>query len=141
MCHLRACNQFCKKGANPFDLILERQEQTGVLNIPEQNTQLFRNLPNAPTQVTPGEPGRPALSLCSVGDLVPGLFEGSIFEGLTFPKYGDFFCGVGWVSWQTVSLSISNGFKGEVHYPLLDSCSAARETNIVDLNKWRENQP
>ena len=29
-----ACNQFCEKGANPFDLILERQEQTGVLNIP-----------------------------------------------------------------------------------------------------------
>jgi len=92
-----ACNQFCEKGANPFDLILERQEQTGVLNIPEQNTQLFRNLPNAPTQVTPGEPGEPALSLCSVGDLVPGLFEGPLFEGMTLLKGGDFFCGVGWV--------------------------------------------
>lgn len=92
-----ACNQFCEKGANPFDLILERQEQTGVLNIPEQNTQLFRNLPDAPTQVLPGEPGRPALSLCSVGDLVPGLFEGPLFEGMTLLKGGDFFCGVGWV--------------------------------------------
>lgn len=92
-----ACNQFCEKGANPFDLILERQEQTGVLNIPEQNTQLFRNLPSAPTQVIPGEPGKPALSLCSVGDLVPGLFEGPLFEGITVLKGGDFFCGVGWV--------------------------------------------
>jgi len=92
-----ACNQFCEKGANPFDLILERQEQTGVLNIPEQNTQLFRNLPDAPTKVLPGEPGRPALSLCSVGDLVPGLFEGSLFEGMTVLKGGDYFCGVGWV--------------------------------------------
>jgi Fe-S oxidoreductase len=92
-----ACNQFCEKGANPFDLILERQEQTGVLNIPEQNTQLFRNLPNAPTQVILGDPGKPALSLCSIGDLVPGLFEGPLFEGMTLLKGGDFFCGVGWV--------------------------------------------
>jgi Fe-S oxidoreductase len=92
-----ACNQFCEKGANPFDLILERQEQTGVLEIPEQNTQLFRNLPNAPSEAVTGEPGKPALSLCSVGDLVGGLFEGPLFEGMTVLKGGNYFCGVGWV--------------------------------------------
>lgn len=92
-----ACNWFCEKGANPFDLILERQEETGVLNIPEQNTQLFRNLPSAPSEVVEGEPGRPVISLCSVGDLVPGLFEGRLFEGCTFLKGGKFFCNVGWV--------------------------------------------
>jgi ferredoxin len=92
-----ACNQFCEKGANPFDLILERQEQTGVLNIPERNTQLFRNLPDAPTQVIEGEPGMPSLSLCSVGELLPGLFEGPLFDGMTLLKGGDFFCNVGWV--------------------------------------------
>jgi len=92
-----ACNQFCEKGANPFDLILERQEQTGVLNIPEQNTELFRNMPNAPSELVLGEPGKPALSLCSVGDLLPGLFDGPLFEGLTLLKGGDYFCSVGWV--------------------------------------------
>jgi Fe-S oxidoreductase len=92
-----ACNQFCDKGANPFDLILERLEQTEVLNIPEENIQVFRNLPSSPSQVIPGEPGRPALSLCSVGDLIPGLFDGPIFEGLTLLKGGDYFCNVGWV--------------------------------------------
>ncbi|MBC7248034.1 MAG: (Fe-S)-binding protein [Actinobacteria bacterium] len=92
-----ACNQFCEKGANPFDLILERQEETGVLNIPEENTQLFRNLPNAPSEVVEGEPDRPVLSLCSVGDLIPGLFEGPLFAGCTFLKGGRYFCNVGWV--------------------------------------------
>jgi Fe-S oxidoreductase len=92
-----ACNQFCEKGAKPFDLILERQEATGVPEFPENNTALFRNLPNAPSQITAGEPGKPALSLCSVGDLVPGLFEGPLFQGLTVLKGGDYFCGVGWV--------------------------------------------
>ena len=92
-----ACNQFCEKGANPFDLILKRQEETGVLNIPEQNTLLFCNLPKAPSQVIGGDPGRPALSLCSVGDFLPGLFEGPLFEGMIVLKGGDYFCGVGWV--------------------------------------------
>ena len=45
-----ACNWFCDKGANPFDLILERQEETGVLDIPEQNTEMFRNLPRPPAR-------------------------------------------------------------------------------------------
>jgi len=92
-----ACNQFCEKGANPFDLLLETQEHTGALAIPEANTELFRNLPNAPSEVIPGDPDRPALSLCSVGDLVPGLFGGPLFEGMTVLKGGDYFCGVGWV--------------------------------------------
>lgn len=92
-----ACNQYCPKGANPFDLILERQEQTGVLNIPEQNTELFRNMPNAPSTVIQGDPAMPSLSLCSVGDLVGGLFDGPIFEGMTVLKGGDYFCGVGWI--------------------------------------------
>jgi Fe-S oxidoreductase len=92
-----ACNWFCDKGANPFDLILERQEETGVLDIPEQNTEMFRNLPKAPSEVKPGEAGKPALDLCSVGDLLPGLFEGPLFEGMTVFKGGDYFCNVGWV--------------------------------------------
>jgi len=92
-----ACNQFCPTEAHPFDLILQRQEETGALRIPEQNTQLFRNMPNAPSQVIPGKEGKPALSLCCVGDLLPGLFEGPLFEGLTVLKGGDFFCNVGWV--------------------------------------------
>ena len=92
-----ACNRFCEKGANPFDLILERQEETGILNIPEENTQLFRNLPHAPSEVVEGNPGRPVISLCSVGDLLPGLFEGPLFAGCTFLKGGKYFCNVGWV--------------------------------------------
>jgi Fe-S oxidoreductase len=92
-----ACNQFCEKGAKPFDLILERQEETGVPEVPEKNITFYRNLPQAPSETTPGEPGKPVLSLCSVGDLLPGLFEGPLFEGLTVLKGGDYFCSMGLV--------------------------------------------
>jgi len=92
-----ACNWFCEKEANPFDLILERQEETGVLDIPEQNTEMFRNLPNAPSELKRGDKDKPALNLCSVGDLIPGLFDGPLFEGMTVLRGGDYFCNVGWV--------------------------------------------
>lgn len=92
-----ACNQFCEKGAMPFDLILSRQEETGALEIPEESTRVFRDLPDAPGRVFPGDPGKPALSLCSVGEILPGLFEGPLFEGMTVLAGGDYFCGVGWV--------------------------------------------
>ncbi len=92
-----ACNQFCGKGANPFDLILARQEETGVLDIPEENTEVFRNLPHAPSQVIEGDADKPALSLCSVGDFIPGLFDGPLFEGMTVLKGGDYFCNLGWI--------------------------------------------
>jgi len=97
-----ACNQFCEKGANPFDLILSRQEETGVLAIPEENIQLFRNLPQAPSQVVRGAPGGAVVSLCSVGDLVPGLFDGPPFEGCTFLKGGAY--SAAWVgcTWGTL---------------------------------------
>jgi hypothetical protein len=39
-----ACNQFCEKGVNPFDLVLERHEETGALNVLEENTTLFRKV-------------------------------------------------------------------------------------------------
>jgi len=92
-----ACNQFCEKGARPFDLILKRQEESGVPKIPETNIELFRNLPLAPSEIIMGEPSRPVISLCSVGDLIPGLFEGEIFKGATLLKGGDYFCGIGWL--------------------------------------------
>lgn len=92
-----ACNRFCERRANPFDLILQRQEETGALNIPEQNSQVFRNLPLVPSEIVRGEAGKRTLSLCSVGEFIPGLFDGPIFEGMTVLKGGDYFCGVGWV--------------------------------------------
>lgn len=54
-------------------------------------------MPDAPSQVIQGDPEKPALSLCSVGDFIPGLFDGPLFEGMTVLKGGDYFCSVGWV--------------------------------------------
>lgn len=120
-----ACNQFCEKGANPFDLILSRQEESGALCIPEENIQLFRNLPQAPSQVVEGEAGKPVISLCSVGDLIPGLFDGPPFEGCTFLKGGAYFCNVGWVHLGYAS-PVRNGAQ-----TLVDNLAASGAEEIV----------
>jgi Fe-S oxidoreductase len=92
-----ACNMFCPEGANPFDLISERQEETGTFKVKEQSLAMMGMAPQLPSEIIEGEPGRPAINLCSVGDFLPGVIEGQIFDGLTIIKGGDYFCYVGWI--------------------------------------------
>ena len=92
-----ACNQYCQKGANPFDLINQRQEETSLFEVSERSLDFFSAAEMMPTEVIPGQPGKPVMSLCTVGDLIPRLFEGQLFEGTTFLKGGEYFCKIGWV--------------------------------------------
>lgn len=92
-----ACNQYCEKEANPFDLINQRQEETGLFAVSDRTIEIFSAAEMMPTEVVLGKPGKPVLSLCTVGDLIPGLFEGQLFEGMTFLKGGEFFCNIGWI--------------------------------------------
>jgi len=92
-----ACNQYCEKGANPFDLINQRQEETGLFPVSDQALDMFSAADVMPTEVIPGQHGKPVMSLCTVGDLIPELFEGQLFEGMTFLKGGDYFCKIGWI--------------------------------------------
>jgi len=92
-----ACNQYCEKGANPFDLINQRQEETGLFEVSERSLDFFSAADMMPTKVISGQPGKPVMSLCVVGDSIPELFEGQLFEGMTFLKGGEYFCKIGWV--------------------------------------------
>jgi len=92
-----ACNQVCPNGANPFDLINERQEETGALGVPDEALQRFAKLHELPVKVEPGRPGKPAVNLCIVGAMVREQLKGPFFEGLTVVEGADYFCGVGYV--------------------------------------------
>ncbi len=92
-----ACNQVCPNGANPFDLINERQEETGLLGIPEESFEKFSRLHNLPTKVQTGEPDMPAMNLCIVGSMVRDQLKGTLFDGLTIVEGADYFCALGYV--------------------------------------------
>jgi len=106
-----ACNTFCPEGANPFDLINDRQEETGEFQVGERSIAMMSGAPMMPTQVIPGDPDKPFLSLCSVGGLIPGAVEGRLFEGLTILSGGDFFCYIGWIHLGKPSMVRDNAEK------------------------------
>ncbi len=91
-----ACNAYCTKGANPFDLILQRQEKSGLYRTTPAYLQLVESIDQSPGEIQPGKPGRPVFNLCAV-DVIPGLFEGELFEGCTFLRGGAYESLLAWI--------------------------------------------
>jgi Fe-S oxidoreductase len=92
-----ACNMFCPEGANPFDLINNRQEETGTFRISKRTIAMFEGGIKMPSEIIKGEPGKPVMNLCLFGNIFPGIIEGQLFDGLTLLKGGDYFCWIGMV--------------------------------------------
>ncbi|MHA1278094.1 MAG: heterodisulfide reductase-related iron-sulfur binding cluster [Candidatus Helarchaeota archaeon] len=106
-----ACNMFCPEGANPFDLINERQEETGTFKIDDQTIAMFKQAAKFRSKLKEGDPDKPVINLCTVGDLLPGVITGQLFEGLTKVKGGDYFCYFGWIHAGMPSLVKENAQK------------------------------
>ncbi|MCK4239668.1 MAG: (Fe-S)-binding protein [Candidatus Lokiarchaeota archaeon] len=92
-----ACNMFCPEGANPFDLINDRQEETGTFKVTNEWIGMMKMASKLPSKIIKGDPEKPIMNLCSVGDILPGVIEGQLFDGMTLLKGGDYFCYFGWV--------------------------------------------
>jgi ferredoxin len=93
-----ACNEYCTKGANPFDLICLLQEKTNALMVPEKLASWFDRMPSMPSGVVRGTPNKQILSLCILEQGLPsGAIEGQMFDGLTIVKGGEYFCYIPYV--------------------------------------------
>jgi Fe-S oxidoreductase len=93
-----ACKEYCPTGADPFDLICKMQEKTGTFPAPEATVALFDQLGGSSSEVIPGDPDKPILSLCVMESLIPdGVLSSQLFQGMTVAKGGDFFCYIGYV--------------------------------------------
>ena len=92
-----ACNMFCPEGANPFDLINDRQEETGTFKVEEQTIRMFNMASAFPSKIIKGSTEKPVMNLCTVGEILPGVVEGQLFDGMTLLKGGEYFCYLGWV--------------------------------------------
>ena len=93
-----ACREYCPTGADPYDLILRMQEKTGAFPISEDALAQFDSVFNIPSELIPGEPDKPVLSLCTMERMIPeGALDGQLFKGMTIVKGGDYFCLIGYV--------------------------------------------
>ena len=103
-----ACNMFCPEGANPFELINDRQEETGTFELTKQAQTFFKMSNQMKSEIIEGEPGKPVMNLCLFADLHPGVIEGQLFEGLTLLKGSDYFCYFGLIHAGTPSMIKDN---------------------------------
>jgi len=89
-----ACNEYCPLGANPWDLIAWRQEQTQILGIPK-NAKPASDWLVKPKIVRPGVEGGPLISLCGIYEVVPQqeFLTGMMFDEATLIGGGDYCCG------------------------------------------------
>lgn len=90
-----ACNNYCPEDANPFDLILKRNEETDAIPVLPAFKKMFRHVNNIPVSVVQGDPNKPALSLCIIEMNLPRSVDGQMFEGMTRISGGDYFCWMG----------------------------------------------
>ncbi len=89
------CDEICPEKANPFSLIIKRQEEQGEADRFEQARKNMAGAYSLPSEVLKGVEGGPIIDICAVYPMLPNLFEGVLFEGATFLRGGDFFCGIG----------------------------------------------
>jgi Fe-S oxidoreductase len=92
-----ACREYCPTGADPYDLILKAQEKFETFPVPKKDADLMNLAFEVPSEVIPGDPAKPVLSLCVMERQIPeGAIDGRLFEGLTLVKGGDYFCLLGY---------------------------------------------
>ena len=136
-----ACREYCPTGADPFDLICKMQEKTGSFPVPEPAVALFDQLGESPSEVIPGDPDKPLLSLCVMEGMIPeGTLDSQMFKGMTIVKGGDYFCYLGYVHLGKESPIEKNarrfiqnlGMLGKDVVFLHDDCYAMANAKIKD---------
>ncbi len=93
-----ACREYCPTGADPYDLIVKMQEKTKAFPISDDAVAAFDMVFAMPSELIPGDPDKPVLSLCMMEAQIPeGALDGQLFRGMTVAKGGDYFCLIGYV--------------------------------------------
>ena len=92
------CREYCPTGADPFDLICRMEEKTGIFPAGPGEIAWFEDMMELPSEVIPGDPDRPILSLCFTEPWLPaGAIDGDLFKGMGIAKGGKYFCIFGYV--------------------------------------------
>jgi Fe-S oxidoreductase len=124
-----ACNEYCEKGANPYDLILQLQEEKDVLPLSDEQWKMFTAQESFPEKVTKGDPDKPALSLCTMKDRLPeGAIEGRMFDGLTIVSGGKYYCYI-----LHLHLARESYFKKNVQ-KYIDSLASLNKKEVVVIH-------
>jgi Fe-S oxidoreductase len=88
-----ACNEYCSKGARPFDLIVSSMEAMGNY-VDAEVVSFFQTLFTPKTYFEAPKAEGTVLSVCTIEPNLPFGLKGPMFEGLTVVKGRHYFCNV-----------------------------------------------
>jgi Fe-S oxidoreductase len=88
-----ACNEYCPKGARPFDLILKRLEEAGDFTEKALRDQMAERF-KPEGEPRPVESKDRAMSICVMQGNMPWAIQGQIFETMPLLKGKHYFCNV-----------------------------------------------
>jgi len=89
-----ACDEICPEKANPFSLMVKRQEEHNEIARFKKARKLMEEAYAVPSKIKKGSDNGPVIGLC-IYTGTPELFEGEIFRDATFFMGGEYFCGIG----------------------------------------------
>ncbi|HXZ30162.1 MAG TPA: (Fe-S)-binding protein, partial [Dehalococcoidia bacterium] len=100
-----ACEEYCPFGNHPFYLIVERQEEKGILPAPRPIVTMWINLCQPVGRFMAGKVEARALSYCYVGHFNT-LVKGKLFDGIAWSVvFGqEFFCNAVYLHYAKASL-------------------------------------
>lgn len=100
-----ACEEYCKMANHPFYLIVERQEEKGILTAPRPLTNQQVNMAEPVGRFRVGEVKEKAISLCFIPPFID-LVKGRLFENIASSYFfgQEFFCNVMYLHFAKVSV-------------------------------------
>ena len=90
-----ACDEYCKRDAHPFDLIVEMQEEKGIQLVDQGMIDYLADMWLPKGELMVKEVKEPVMSQCLFSRDHAFLFHGKLFEDLSFLKGRHFFCLLG----------------------------------------------
>lgn len=91
-----ACEEYCPFDNHPFYLIVERQEQRGILPVPAPITKQQVIMMQPRGTCTAGRVHAPVIDMCYF-PMLTGSIRGKLFENVSIIEGSDIFCNIMWL--------------------------------------------
>ncbi len=91
-----ACQEYCPYGNNPFFLLVERQEELGILPAPSPIIKEQLKMMDAKGKITKQTVHAPVVDMCAF-PMLTGCIRGKLFEGASVFSGTDVFCNIMWL--------------------------------------------
>lgn len=118
-----ACQEYCPYDNNPFYLLVERQEQLGLLPAPRPIVTEQLKMMGPKGRIEKEQVAQPVVNMCAF-PMLTGCVRGKLFEGASVIVGTDIFCNIMWLHFaknSTIKERVPQMIDNIMNYYLKDS--------------------